>query len=228
VLSQVRRKLRPRTRARKLSVELKRRRRTAAYVSARRTPLAERTVMYEAFFGNGVLDNPEAIFRHLLTQPDMQDLEHVWTLDDPAKHQTVVREFAGNPRVRFVKGDSPDYWRAMATAKYLVNNQTFPQLFAKRPGQVYLNTWHGVPLKHMGLDMAGIHKAHPRNIIRNMLNADFLVSASDYMTTTMYRRAYRLQGLFPGTVLEMGQPRMDFLTAAAADPASSNDSGPWA
>ncbi len=177
--------------------------------------------MYEAFFGNGVLDNPEAIFRHLLTQPDMQDLHHVWALDDPAKHQTVVREFAGNPRVRFVRGDSPDYWRAMATAKYLVNNQTFPQMFAKRPGQVYLNTWHGVPLKHMGLDMAGIHKAHPRNIIRNMLNADYLVSASEYMTSTMYRRAYRLQGLFPGTVLEMGQPRMDFLHAAAADPASA-------
>ncbi len=218
MLSQVRRKLRPRTRARRLARDLARRRRTTAYAQARRLPLDERTVVYEAFFGNGVLDNPEAVFRHLLRQPDLQELRHVWVLDDPAKHQQVVQELSGHPRVRFVRGDSPDYWRALATAKYLVNNQTFPQMFAKRPGQVYLNTWHGVPLKHMGLDMVGIHKAHPRNIIRNFLSADYLVSATPFMTDTMYRRAYRLQGLFPGTVLEMGQPRMDLLTEAVADP----------
>ena len=221
VVGAVRRRAQVRTRWRSTVSEVSTRRNDAAYARARQQPLQERTVLYEAFFGNGVLDNPEAVFRHLLTQPDMQDLQHVWVLDDPAKHQKVVRELAGDPRVRFVRGDSVAYWRALATAKYLVNNQTFPQRFAKRPGQVYLNTWHGVPLKHMGLDMAGIHKAHPRNIIRNMLNADYLVSASDYMTSTMYRRAYRLQGLFPNKVLEMGQPRMDFLAAAVADPAST-------
>ena len=220
-VSAVRRRAKVRTRWNRTRKKVTQQRASSAYARARRHPVQDRTVLYESFFGNGVLDNPEAVFRHLLTQPDMQDLEHVWALDDLAKHRDAVREFAGNPRVRFVRTDSKDYWRAIATAKYLVNNQTFPQLFAKRPGQVYLNTWHGVPLKHMGLDMAGVSRNHPRNIIRNMLNADYLVSASPFMTDTMYRRAYKLQGLFPNTVLEMGQPRMDFLTAALEDPAGA-------
>lgn len=224
VLNQVRRRLRPRTRARVLAADVAKRRRVNAYVRARRQPLDPDLVFYESFFGNGVLDNPEAIFRHLLTSPEHAHLHHVWALDDRTRHRGVQAEFADDPRVSFVSMGTPGYWRAVARATWLVNNQTFPQLFAKRPGQVYLNTWHGVPLKHMGLDMAGVGKAHSRNIIRNLLSADYLVSASPYMTDTMYRRAYMLQGLFPNAVLEMGQPRMDLLTAAVTDPAAARAS----
>ena len=72
----------------------------------------------------------------------------------------MTAEFAENPRVRFVEIRSPEYFKALATSKYLMNNSTFPQEFAKRPEQVYLNTWHGVPLKHMGYDMPGGHRPH--------------------------------------------------------------------
>ena len=54
------------------------------YARWRAQPVQARTVLYESFSGNGVLDNPEAIFRHLLTQPDMADLEHMWVLNDLA------------------------------------------------------------------------------------------------------------------------------------------------
>ncbi len=61
---------------------------------------------------------------------------------------------------------SDAYFKALATAKYLVNNATFPQELAKRPEQTYLNTWHGIPLKHMGFDMPGRRRAlaqrHPQ------------------------------------------------------------------
>jgi CDP-glycerol glycerophosphotransferase len=178
------------------------------YARWRTQPVRERTVLYESFSGNGMLDNPEAIFRYLLTQPDMADLEHVWALNDLAAYPETVEEFAEQPRVRFVRMRSPEYFKALATSKYLVNNATFPQEFAKRPEQVYLNTWHGVALKHMGFDMPGGGPGS-RNITRNLLNADYLVSANSFMTESMYRRAYRLQGIFRGGVIEEGQPRLD-------------------
>ncbi len=221
LIGAVRRRARVRTRWHRTTTRIAQQRRSTAYARARSAPIDERTVLYEAFFGNGVLDNPAAVFRHLLTQPDLAHLRHVWVLDDPRRHEDVRRELAGHPRVSFVKADSPAYFRALGTAKYLVNNQTFPQLFAKRPEQVYLNTWHGVPLKHMGFDVTSAGKAHPRNVVRNLLNADYLVSASPFMTDTMYRRAFKLEGLYPGTVLEMGQPRMDVLRQALDDPASA-------
>jgi len=87
--------------------------------------------------------------------------------------------------VRFVEYRSTAYFTALATSKYLVNNATFPQEFAKRPDQVYLNTWHGVALKHMGFDMPGGGPGS-RNITRNLLNADYLVSANSFMTESMY------------------------------------------
>ena len=126
-------------------------------------------------------------------------------LDDLTGHPEVTTEFADHPRVRFVEIRSPDYLRALATAKYLINNATFPQQLAKRPEQVYVNTWHGAPLKHMGFDMpeGGVLS---RNITRNFLNADYLLSANPYMTDTMYRSAYRMQGIFRGAVDRGGPP----------------------
>lgn len=190
----------------------------ARYARWREQPVAPRTVLYEAFSGNGMLDNPEAIFRHLLAQPDMADLEHIWVLDDLAKHADVTAEFAGNPKVRFVEIRSADYFKALAQAQYLFNNATFPQEFAKRPEQVYVNTWHGVPLKYMGFDMAGGGPSS-RNVTRNFLQADFLLSANEFMTDTMYRRAYRMQGIYRGGVIEEGHPRTDRQVEAVKDPA---------
>ncbi len=187
------------------------------YAHWRTLPVLDNVVLYESFSGNGMLDNPEAIFRHLLDQPDMAHLEHVWVLDDLAGHPEVTTEFADHPRVRFVEILSPDYLRALATSKYLINNATFPQQLAKRPEQVYVNTWHGVPLKHMGFDMpeGGVVS---RNITRNFLNADYLLSANPFMTDTMYRSAYRMQGIFRGAVIEEGHPRTDRQAEALADP----------
>ena len=187
------------------------------YARWRRQPVATNVVLYEAFSGNGVLDNPEAIFRYLLAAPDMRHLEHVWVLDDLSAHPRAIAEFEGDDRVRFVQKGSEDYLRALATAKYLINNSTFPQEFAKRPEQVYLNTWHGVPLKHMGYDMPR-GGATSRNIMRNFVNADYLLSSSPFMTDTMYREAYRLQGIFRGAVIEEGLPRTDHQQRAGADP----------
>ena len=190
---------------------------TDRYATWRTRPLEERTVLYEAFGGNGMLDNPEALFRYLLDQPDMADLRHVWTLDDPERHPDVVAEFADHPRVRFVATGSAGYFHALATAKYLINNATFQPRFAKRAGQVYINTWHGVPLKHMGYDMPE-GGPESRNIVRNFLQADYLLSANGFMTDTMYRSAYRMQGVFEGAVVEEGQPRIDRMVRAIGDP----------
>jgi len=217
-LGDIRARLRPRTRVREFAEA----RRTASlatgYAHARQEPLVEEAVLYESFFGNGMLDNPEAIFRRLLADRDFTHLRHVWVLDRIADHPGVTAEFEGDARVRFVELGSAGYLHALATSKYLVNNSTWPQQFSKRPGQVYVNTWHGVPLKHMGFDMpdGGIAS---RNITRNFLSADYLLSANPYMTRTMYRDAYRLQGLFRGAVIEEGHPRVDRQLQAEKDTA---------
>ena len=173
-----------------------------------RTPLRPRTVLYESFAGNGVLGNPEALFRELLKSPDMDDLRHVWVLDTNSDHSDIRAEFAHNDRVRFVRYRSVRYFHALASSGYLINNATFPIEFAKRPGQIYLNTWHGTPLKKMGYDMPGGAR-ESANTLRNFLSADFLLSQNQFMTQRMYEDAYKLRGAFRGHIIEEGYPRVD-------------------
>lgn len=176
----------------------------------RSRPVVPGTVLYESFFGNGMVCNPEAIFRALLDSPDMAHLSHTWVLRDLDEFASTTAEFADDPRVRFVTYRSPAYFRALATSQYLVNNSTFPPEFAKRPGQVYLNTWHGTPLKKMGYEMPGGGGGpDARNILRNFVNADFLLSSNDFMTSGMYETSYRLRGIYRGAIVQEGYPRID-------------------
>lgn len=181
----------------------------------RRSPVRRNVVMYESFGGNGMLCNPEAIFRHLLADPSFDHLTHVWVLDDPARHPGIVAEFAGDSRVKFVRHRSPSYDRYLATAGYLINNATFPPPFSKRPGQIYVNTWHGTPLKKMGYGMPD-GATGTRNIVRNFLAADYLVSSGPFMTEQMYAVDYRLRNIFRGRIIEEGQPRTDRSLAEGA------------
>jgi CDP-glycerol glycerophosphotransferase len=186
---------------------------------ARRAPIRENVVLYESFAGNGMLCNPEAIFRELLAADDMGHLEHVWALADPAAFPETVAEFAGHPRVRFVTYKSSAYDSALATAKYLVNNATFPPQFGKREGQIYLNTWHGTPLKAMGYDIED-GAVETRNVVRNFLSVDYLLAPNDG-TAEMYLTAYRMRNIYRGAIVHDGSPRVDRQFAGAEEQAKT-------
>ncbi|OFE14573.1 hypothetical protein BA895_09445 [Humibacillus sp. DSM 29435] len=174
----------------------------------RTLPIEPDDVLYESFAGNGMLDSPEALFRALLADPEQQHRKHVWVLDEPRRHRGTTDEFSADRRVRFVRRGSRAYHRALATAGLLINNATFPAEFGKRPGQTYLNTWHGTPLKRMGYDeRQGASGAG--NVLRNFMMADYLLSSSSFMSRTMYEQAYRLANVAPGKIIEGGFPRTD-------------------
>jgi CDP-glycerol glycerophosphotransferase len=193
----------------------------------RRKPLEPNTILYESFSGNGMLCNPEAIFRQLLRADDQQHLKHIWALTDGPHRDAAKAEFAKDPRVEIVTPLSAAYHRALATSQYLINNSTFGAHYAPRPGQIYVNTWHGIPLKHMGYDMPRGASASG-NIMRNFAAADYLVSANPETTERLYRGAYRLAGFSKAQVIESGQPRIDrqFLTAEEAEQVRAQLPGP--
>ncbi|ARC57870.1 CDP-glycerol:poly(glycerophosphate) glycerophosphotransferase [Frondihabitans sp. 762G35] len=174
----------------------------------RRRPVEPDTVLYESFNGNGALCNPEAIFRGLVADPRFARLTHVWSLSDENDNTAFRDEWSGDRRVRFVEPLSPEYDRALHTAKWLISNATFDRQFTKRPDQVLVNTWHGTPLKKMGFDI-GDPASRVANVLRNFLQADVLLSPNPFTTDTLFLDAHRLHGLFEGRILETGYPRID-------------------
>jgi len=103
---------------------------------------------------------------------------------------------------------SDRYFEALSRSQYLINNATFPPEFGKRDGQIYINTWHGTPLKQMGYDIPGGGPA-TRNIVRNFVSTDFLLSGNDFMTERIYESAYKLRGVYRGRIVQEGSPRVD-------------------
>ncbi len=174
----------------------------------RRASLREDTVLWTSLDGAGMLGSPRALFDAILDEPRHAHLHHVWAVTKDLLDSDEVAAITRHPRVSCSALGSRGYFRALATAKHLVNDSPFPPHFSKRPGQVYLNTSRGMPLRHTGYDdLPG--RLGAANVTRNFLQADFLTSSGPAMTATLYEQAYRLGGIYPGTVLEVGSPSVD-------------------
>ncbi|MCY1024867.1 CDP-glycerol glycerophosphotransferase family protein [Mammaliicoccus sciuri] len=103
--------------------------------------------------------------------------------------------------------ESNDYLYYLAKCKYIINNATFPAYFIKKPSQIYINTWHGTPLKFMGLDIPN-NLIGAQNTIKNFLNSDYIISPNTH-TTKIFNSAFKLKNLNYKTILEIGYPRID-------------------
>lgn len=185
-------------------------RRGARYIKHYRDlSIKENMILYDSFWGRGAMCNPYALFEYLLHDPAYAGLEHVWALDTPKEYADIVERYRGYPNVRFVRYMQRDYLRALCEAKYLFNNTAFPRFYIKREGQVYVNTWHGIPLKKLGPDVPG-GAIESGNAIRNFLQTDYVVSANPFLTR-IYRDTYHMGGMYQGRIIEEGYPRLDTL-----------------
>lgn len=172
-------------------------------------PIQQKTIVYESFNGASMGSNPYAIFMELLGRPDFAGWRHVWALKDK---NTIPAHVRSHRDVVLVGRQSDLYRRYLATAKYLVNDVTFPHWFVRRPEQKYLNTWHGTPLKGLGKHMPGEYLSHS-NITRNLLQATHLLSPNRH-TSKVILEGYDIAGICTAKLAETGYPRIDRMLRA--------------
>lgn len=164
-------------------------------------------VLLQAYDGKGILGNPYYILRTLCTDPAYAHLKLyvVSTKSDMPAVEAALRALGG--RAEAVRIYSRQYCKLLATCGYLVNNSTFASFFIKRPGQVYLNTWHGTPLKQMGRKIISAPN-ELGNSQRNMLMADYLLYPNRF-TFEVMKRDYMLDNMFKGKYILGPYPRND-------------------
>jgi CDP-glycerol glycerophosphotransferase len=167
--------------------------------------LDARRVVYNSFNGR-FSDNPRAIYEEL--ERCVPDCTAVWLARDASSP-------AFPAEVTAVEPDSEAWGREAAPAKYVVANVEMRENLDKRPGAVFLQTWHGTTLKRIGYDNRYVH-ANPAGFERDIEEYrkwDFLVSPNA-LTTSVMRSAFRG---FDGEILETGYPRNDVLSAPDRD-----------
>ncbi|CAD5898400.1 CDP-glycerol glycerophosphotransferase family protein [Carnobacterium maltaromaticum] len=169
--------------------------------------IEEKTVLYETFHGKSMTDNPFALFLELLELDVNKEYTHIWAINDSENIQ--VERFSNEKNVLVVKVNSDEYLYYLATSKYLINNTSFPPYFQKKSGQIYLNTWHGTPLKTLGKDMGGTIGQH-KNLQRNFMHSDFILSPNSFATEKLIS-SHDIDGIYEGAVIEEGYPRIDLI-----------------
>jgi len=154
-------------------------------------------VVFESFQGKVIGDNPLALFREVLARGTG------WKLFFTTNSKTTAPQGAES-----IRHGSVAWLKALATSRVLINNTNFPGYFRKRPGQHYIQTWHGTPLKRLGKDILDVVPtgSYLKMMEREASYWDFLISPSPYCSE-LFPKTFGYQG----KVLETGYPRNDIL-----------------
>ncbi|MBW3593365.1 MAG: CDP-glycerol glycerophosphotransferase family protein, partial [Actinobacteria bacterium] len=178
-----------------------RRLRTSFYTE-RRAGERREAVLYDCFGGREYSDSPRAIHEELVRR------------DAPFEHLWVVRDerFEPPPTAVAVRQLGREYYDAYARARYVVANDHWPRWFRRRHDQTCLQTWHGAPVKQLGLALADRPRAlkdYRRAVAQRAENWQHVVSPAAFATPIL-ERAFAIGG----EVLETGLPRTDVLAGA--------------
>ncbi|MBF7042044.1 CDP-glycerol glycerophosphotransferase family protein [Campylobacter volucris] len=166
--------------------------------------IIDNMILYESFHGKSMSCNPYAIFLYLLKQDEFKDYIHVWVINNI---NNVKCKFKKMKNVIFIKRDSDLYLKYLASAKYLINNSTFPEYFIRKIDQLYLNTWHGIPLKTLGKDIKDSFIEY-KNVQRNFLHTTHLIAPSQHTMDITIKR-HDIEFLTSSKKYLSGYPRID-------------------
>ncbi len=175
------------------------------YPAATGRPLRDLAV-FSSFGGRQYSCNPRAIYEEMRRRKP--DLDYAWV--------TADSRFSVPAGSRLVLAGSSAHYEAMALARYVVSNDILPRWFRKRDEQIYLQTWHGTPLKHVGQDIErpkftnGLIYAD--TVRGDATGWDVLLSQNAF-STPIFRRAFG----FDGEIMETGYPRNDLLSHPRRD-----------
>lgn len=167
-------------------------------------PKNHNLIMFESFNGRQFSDNPRAIYEYLQTHHPSYKM--IWSVD--RRH---TKQFEGK-NIDYVVRFTPKWLYLMTRAKFWVTNSRFPLWFKKSENTVYLQTWHGTPLKRLGLDMDEVHmpgtntEKYKKNFASESAKWNYLISPNAY-STEIFKRAFG----YHNDVIESGYPRNDVL-----------------
>ena len=175
------------------------------YYPKRRRKRLQKVILFENWKGKQYSDNLRSIDEELRRRRDRR--KRIWVVRDngvrmPDGVQTVLRF-------------SPEYYDLLARARWVVANDSIdPSCVKRTDGQIYLQTWHGTPLKKVGQDIEKVNfarKGYLESFAQESAKWNWLVSPNEYSSQIM-SRAF---GVGPDRILATGYPRNDIFYRTA-------------
>ncbi len=176
-------------------------------------PTNKKTVLFIAFHGRGYTDNPRSLYEYMIKQDRFKDYRFIWAIKN---HKQKKIDIAGAKVIEYF---SIPYFYYLARSHYWVVNCKLPMYVLKKKNQVYLQTWHGTPLKKLAYDIevpegttfyrSGMTEDMMHETYRQDVEKyNYMISPSAF-TTEVFQSAFRIN---KERLIETGYPRNDLLS----------------
>lgn len=160
-------------------------------------------ILMNSFGGKKYDDSPKVIFERMKQDPRFNSYRVVWAFHEPNKFSIDGAEI--------IKTDNFNYFiTAMKARCWITNSGVGRGLSFRKKNTLYINTWHGTPLKLMGQDSPGAKQG--------VKYGHDLQCAQSKFEATVFSRAFNIPY---ENFLVKGLPRNDVLAKADFDTSTS-------
>lgn len=189
--------------------------RLAYRMTYRFIPCNDKMILFISFHGRGFSDNPKALYQYMKSQDAFKEYTFIWAIKKHKQKQLDI------PGAKIIEYFSIPYFYYLARSKYWFVNCKLPAYVLKKDSQVYLQTWHGTPLKRLAHDIIvpeGTTFYRSKMSVEEMRSTyDNDVKKYNYMispnafSSEKFMSAFRVE---KEKLIETGYPRNDLLVNA--------------
>ena len=157
----------------------------------------EKLIIFNSFGGKKYDDSPKAVYEYMRNDSRFDEYKFVWAFHNPGDFDV--------PGAEKIKTDNLKYFKTALSARVWITNSSFERgLRFRGKNTLYINTWHGSPIKRMGTDI-GASNASFRG--KNGLGIDAFNVQGDF-EAEVFSRCFEIPY---GNMLKVGLPRNDAL-----------------
>lgn len=173
----------------------------------------DKMIVFESFQGRSYSCNPKGMYLAMRDSEEFAEYKFIWVFRNVEKHGNI----SIYKNTEIVKFESFAYFRALAGAKYWIFNSNTRAFLKPAKDQVFVQTWHGTPLKRIGCDV--VHEGNAVTKVEEISKIytgeankiSYMISPSSYCTDKLIS-AFKLDDYNKEkNVLEIGYPRNDSL-----------------
>lgn len=173
----------------------------------------EKTLLFCCFNGKSYSCSPKAIYEYMINDDKFKDYKFIWAFVDDKKYKYLEE----NINTTVVKIREKEYKKYLAKAKYWIFNYKIPDFLYPKKNQIFVQCWHGTPLKRLGCDLE-----HFDNVLNTIdgIKKRYKIEASKFtyfispskFASEKFISAWNLKEIGKENIIvEEGYPRNDFL-----------------
>lgn len=179
----------------------------------RKLKVDDELIIFASFNGRSYCDSPKALYEYIIKDEKYKNYKFVWAFKDVEKHKYLEKN--NNTKVIDIK--SKEFLKTMGQAKYWIFNYKIQDYIFPKKSQVFVQCWHGTPLKRLGCDLEHFNNAmNSISEIRDRYHMEaekfsYFISPSKF-ASEKFISTWDLKKIGKENImLEEGYPRNDFL-----------------